>query len=152
MAEQAAAATAGLGVSMDIEETLSSDAVWAVLELKVKEPHRFLPVKDVLTRPSDDGAGTYREMTMSFSGARMVENIYTTGAPLYEVRFVVVNDENEHVNIITTDAATGRRKLEFYKRVAASKERVPWAAPAAVALGGIKAVLEMARSGLPASA
>ena len=143
--------TVGLGVAMDIDAVLSSDAVWAVLELKIKEPFRFLPVKDVLTRPSDDGAGTYREMTMASSGARIVENIYTAGAPLYEVRFVVVNDENEHVNVITSDAATGARTLEFYKRNAASKARVPWSAPKAVALGGIKAVLDMARTGVPAS-
>ena len=139
----------GLGASMQIEATLPSEAVWAVLLRKIREPSLFLPVKDVLTRPSHDGVGTYREMTMTSSGARMIENIYTTEA-LYEVRFVVVDDPHEHVNIISTDPATGERKLEFYKRVAATKERIPWAVPMAVALGGIKAVLDMARSVLPA--
>ena len=143
--------TVGLGASIEIDATLPSEAVWTVLLRKVREPSLFLPVQDVLTRPSQDGAGTYREMTMTSSGARMIENIYTRGAPLYEVRFVVVDDPHEHVNIITTDAATGTRRLEFYKRVAVTKERVPWAVPMAVALGGIKAVLNMARSGLPAS-
>ncbi len=136
----------GLGVGVEIEPSLTSEAVWQVLLLKIQKPNLFLPVQDVFVRPSDDGAGTYREMTMTSTGARVTENIYA--AP-FEVRFVVVNDENEHVNIITTDAA-GVRHLEFYKRVAASKERVPWAAPKAVALGGINAVLEMARKGVPA--
>jgi len=53
----AAVETSGLGVGIEIDEDLSNDAVWAVLELKIQNPHLFLPVCDVVARPSDDGKG-----------------------------------------------------------------------------------------------
>ena len=139
--------TAGLGVGLTIEAGVSSESVWTVLLQKIQQPNLFLPVKDVIARPSADGKGTYREMTLVAPGAperRIIENIYTTGEPLYEVLFVMVDDENEHVNAITTDAS-GARKLEFFMRNSKTKERVPWPAPKAVVTGGIEKVLKAAR-------
>ncbi len=74
------------------------------LKEKIVKPQRFLPVTDVLHRVSDDGRGTYREM--SLGPQRIIENIYHDNAGL--VRFVVVDDENEHINIIEHDAVTVR--------------------------------------------
>ncbi len=76
---------AGLGVAVEIDASLSSDSVWAVLERKVQRPQDYLPATDVLTRPNADGS-TYREMTVM--GKRIIEDIYCT-APLYEVLFKV---------------------------------------------------------------
>ncbi len=133
---------AGLGKGLEIPDDISNEKVWQVLLIKIQQPSLFLPVTDVVTRPSDDGAGTYREMSMGPN--RITENIYTDES-IYEVNFSVANDENDHVNIILTDA-TGKRTLEFYKRNSTTKERVPWTVPAHVALGGITKVLEMART------
>jgi hypothetical protein len=77
---------AGLGVAVEIDPALSSDSVWRVLEHKVQCPQAYLPATDVVTRPNADGS-TYREMTVM--GGRIIENIYTTGAPIYEVLFKV---------------------------------------------------------------
>ena len=55
----------------------------------------------------------------------------------------VIGSPHEHVNLITTDAA-GVRRLEFFLRDKATKERVPWPAPKHVAHGGILKVLKAA--------
>jgi len=144
----------GLGVGIEIEDSLADDEVWKVLEFKVTSPQTFLPVTDVVHRPSDDGKGTYREMTTMFNAAnglperRIIENIYCLKDKL-EVLFVVCDDKNEHVNAININSE-GKRQLEFYLRDAATKERVEWLAPKAVVHNGIAAVLRMAREGLPA--
>lgn len=131
----------GLGVSQNIAEDISTAQVWKALLIKIKEPNLFLPVSDVTTRPSDDGRGTYREM--SIGPNRMIENIYADEA-LLEVKFVVEGDVIEHVNII--HAKDGVRTLEFYKRHSQTGERVHWDAPKRLALGGVEKVLEMART------
>ncbi len=77
---------AGLGVAVEIDPALSSERVWTILERKVQRPQDYLPAEDVLARPNGDG-GTYREMTVM--GNRIIEDIYCTGAPLYEVLFKV---------------------------------------------------------------
>ena len=107
---------------------------------KVQHPDSYLPVTDVVARPSADGRGTYREM--SLGARRIIENIYEDEAALL-VRFVVVDAATEHVNEITTDAA-GVRRLEFYLRDSATRARVHWNAPMAAALGGIAKVLAKA--------
>lgn len=75
-----------MGVAVEIDAGLSSERVWKVLEHKVQCPQDYLPATDVLTRPNPDGS-TYREMTVM--GGRIIEDIYTTGAPLFEVLFKV---------------------------------------------------------------
>ena len=82
----AAPELAGLGVAVEIDPALSSERVWAVLERKVQRPQDYLPAEDVVARPNGDG-GTYREMTVM--GSRIIEDIYCTGAPQYEVLFKV---------------------------------------------------------------
>lgn len=131
----------GMGNGIEIPAHVSNEKVWEVLLLKIQKPNLFLPVTDVLTRTSDDGCGTYREMSLGPN--RIIENIFTD-ASIHEVKFVVNNDEYEHVNIILTDPVTGTRTLEFYKRHSISKEKVSWAAPKKVVLGGIAKVLGMA--------
>ncbi len=145
MAEQS-----GLGVAIEIEDTLSTEKIWSVLLQKIQRPQDFLPVTDVITRPSDDGKGTYREMTTGFNAAngrpevRVIENIYALEEVL-EVLFVVINDPNEHVNAIVTDEK-GKRSLTFFLRNATTKERVNWYVPKAVVHQGIANVLDKARS------
>lgn len=58
----------------------------------------------------------------------------------------VIGSPNEHVNLITTDGATGVRKLEFFVRDKTTKERMPWSVPKHVAHGGILKVLKAAES------
>lgn len=84
--KMAAPEIAGLGVSVEIDAGLSSERVWRVLEHKVQCPQDYLPVTDVVVRPNPDGS-TYRELTAM--GKRIIENIYTSGAPAYEVLFKV---------------------------------------------------------------
>ena len=48
---------AGMGVGIEIEESLSADYVWEVLCDKVQRPQDYLPVCNVITRVSDDGKG-----------------------------------------------------------------------------------------------
>ena len=132
----------GLGASLPIEDSVSSDSVWKVLLEKIQNPQLFLPVEDVISRTSDDGLGTYREMTIPSMNARMIENIYVDKS-IWEVKFVRTDTSLEHVNIITD--VDGVRKLEFYQRDSITKERVPWHAPKEVALGGISKVLKRAK-------
>lgn len=134
----------GMGVSMEIPEEIPTAKVWEALLIKIKQPNLFLPVTDVVTRPSDDGLGVYREM--SIGPKRIFENIYAN-EELLEVVFNVIDDDNEHVNIILVEEGTGRRTLEFYKRLSSNKnERVHWDAPKKIGLGGVAKVLEMART------
>ena len=63
-----------LGVALDIPVDIPTDKVWQVFMIKVQQPNLFLPVTDVYCRPSDDGKGTYREMTQGPN--RIIENIY----------------------------------------------------------------------------
>ncbi len=60
---------------------------------------------------------------------RIIENIYHNNRDT--VRFVVVDDPNEHVNFISTDA-DGKNHLQFFKRNTATLEAVHWPAPMAV--------------------
>jgi hypothetical protein len=132
----------GLGASQVIENDITTENVWQVLQIKIKEPNLFLPVSDVVHRPSDDGLGIYREM--SIGPKRVKENIYADERNL-EVKFVVINENNEHVNKIHIDPETGVRTLEFYKRDSTTKERIHWSAPKKIAVEGIQNCLEMAR-------
>jgi hypothetical protein len=132
---------AGMGVAMEIPEAIATDKVWEVLLIKIKQPDLFLPVSDVLTRPSDDGLGTYREMSAGPNKTRVFENIYADES-IHEVKFRVANDDAEHVNVIL--CKDGVRTLEFYKRLSSDKEKVHWAVPGKMALGGIQKVLDMA--------
>jgi hypothetical protein len=102
----------------------------------------FLPVSDVVHRPSDDGLGTYREM--SIGPNRVKESIYADERNL-EVKFVVINENNEHVNKIHIDPETAVRTLEFYKRDSTTKGRIHWSAPKKIAVEGIQNCLGMAR-------
>jgi hypothetical protein len=132
--------------SVAIEESLASLHVMAALKEKILNPQNFLPVTDVISRVSEDGKGTYREMTVNMpsgSSSRMIENIYHNDVDV--VRFCVCGDNNEHVNFIHTDA-TGGRHLQFFKRNTSTLEPVHWPAPMAVAVGGIHKVLERARA------
>jgi hypothetical protein len=139
---------AGMGVAMEIPEAIATDKVWEVLLIKIKQPDLFLPVSDVLTRPSDDGLGTYREMTAP-NKTRVFENIYADES-IHEVKFRVADDAAEHVNVIVTkdgcNGGAGVRTLEFYKRLSTSEGevKVHWAVPGKMALGGIQKVLDMA--------
>jgi hypothetical protein len=134
---------AGLGIKMEIPDDISTEKVWEVLLIKIKQPNLFLPVTDVVTRVSDDGLGTYREMSMGPN--RIVENIYADESKL-EVSFVVIDDPTDHVNIIHTDAVTGTRTLEFYKRNTKTQERVHWSVPAKIGLTGMEKIFDMART------
>lgn len=134
---------AGMGIAMDIPDDITTEKVWQVLLVKIKQPNLFLPVTDVVTRVSDDGVGTYREMSLGPN--RITENIYYDETIL-EVNFIVANDPNEHVNIIVVDKDTGKRTLEFYKRNSDTKERVHWAVPAKTGLAGMGKIFDMART------
>ena len=135
------------GAFVEIVESLSSERIWEVLIDKIQHPNSYLPVTDVKCRVSDDGLGTYREMTFISSGNIIIENIYAD-REIFEVKFVVKDDEKEHVNIILTSAETGQRRLEFYARHSVTKERVFWSAPRLLAIGGINKVLEKARQAI----
>ncbi len=50
----------------------------------------------------------------------------------------------QHYNSVLADPATSQRVLKFGLRDAATKEPLHWAAPAAVARGGIEKVFERA--------
>lgn len=131
---------AGLGVFSIIDDNVSNKQLMVILRNKIIHPEDYLPVTNVVTRPSDDGNGTYREM--SFGENRIIENIYVDDA-LLEVKFVVVDSDTEHVNIITS--VDGVRKLEFFARNKHTLERTHWRAPKHVAHGGIMKVLDKAK-------
>ncbi len=110
-----------------IDADLPTAHVMTALKEKIVNPQRFLPVTNVQCRPSDDGAGTYREMALTGADGKtnvIVENIYHDNVGL--VRFVVVDDANEHINVIECDASTGERRLKFGKRNSTTHEAVHW--------------------------
>ena len=139
----------GLGVSVDIEDSLPNEKIWTILLRKIQRPQDYLPVFDVITKPTEDGNGTYREMSIEVQTKdgvetkRIVENIYAYESS-YEVQFVVLSNDSIHINKIIT-SPEGKRTLEFYLRLKDSEERVPWNAPRDIALKGINAVLQKAR-------
>ncbi len=133
---------AGHGVSQEIPDEITTESVWKVLLIKIKEPNLILPVTDVSWRISDDGLGIYREMS---SGPRRVrENIYSD-ENMHEVIFKLIDEPDEIVNLISTHPETGKRSLEFFRRNSTTKERVHWAVSAKLPLGGISKVLEMSK-------
>ena len=139
----------GLGAVVEIEDSLPTEKVWTILLDKIQRPDKYLPVTDVVARPSDDGKGTYREMTIKMPSAdgfevrRIIENIYADEST-HEIQFVVTNVDKIHINkIIST--SEGKRTLEFYLRKKDSEERVFWDVPKNVAIGGINTVLQKAR-------
>ncbi len=134
---------AGLGVNLEIPTEISNEKLWDALIIKIEKPQLMLPVTDVIHRVSDDGVGTYREM--SVGPKRMIENIYSDKL-IWEVVFKSVTGDTEIVNIINTNTATGVRNLEFFMRDSITKERIHWAAPKSLGLGGIQKTLELARS------
>ena len=144
MAESTEVELVGLGASTVIPEEISIEQVWKVLLIKIQQPNLFLPVTDVVTRPSDDGKGTYREMSLG-PNRRISENIYFDESKL-EVKFVVADDIIEHVNIIHTNATNGERTLEFYKRHSQTGERTPWDVPKSVCLTAQARMFEIART------
>lgn len=95
---------------------------------------------DVFTRPSDDGLGTYREMSMGDN--KIIENIYHDKST-HEVKFSVVNDDVDIMNVINFHD-DGTRTLELYKRKATTKERIHWAVPKHVSLAAINKIFELA--------
>ncbi len=128
----------GLGAGIPIPDDITTDAVWEILIDKISHPYRYLPVTDVITRPSDDGIGTYREM--SLGPRRIIENIYHKP---YEVKFCVTNDESEHVNVIHIEP--NNRSVEFYLRNTKTLERMHWSAPKPMVLAAITKIYEAAR-------
>lgn len=73
----------GHGASIEIPPEISTEQVWAALIIKITQPNLFVPASDVVTRPSDDGLGVYREMTVG--GNRMIENVYVN-KDIFEIR------------------------------------------------------------------
>jgi hypothetical protein len=132
----------GLGISQEIENEIPTEKVWQVLLIKITEPNLFIPVTDVVHRPSDDGVGTYREMSMG--PHRIIENIYPDKEN-FEIKFVDVDENSEIVNRIVIDPASKSRSLEFYKRDSTSKQRIHWAIPRKGGEEGIRKCLEMAK-------
>ncbi len=132
------------GVGLDFEN-IKLENVITILKDKILHPDKYLPVKDVFTRPSDDGIGTYREMSLGPN--RIIENIYWVAEDM-EVQFKVVGAETEHVNkiIVLGEGEEKKFRLEFYARNMKTLERVHWPAPKHIALGGVAKVLEEARS------
>lgn len=129
------------GVSMPIPPTLSTSDLWVALKVKITEPNLFLPVKVLVARPSDDGKGTYREMSL---GERVIkENIYEDVDAL-EVKFQMVGTNEEIVNAILIDPATGDRTLTFFSRKIDTKERTHWAVPKAMVQSGVAKTIEQA--------
>lgn len=57
--------TAGLGVGIVVDHTISNEILMEVLAMKVSNPQEFLPVTDVVVRCSDDGLG--RKFSLSFT-------------------------------------------------------------------------------------
>ena len=135
----------GLGASSEVPENISTEQLWQTLLIKIPQPNLFLPVHDVKSRPSDDGLGTYREMTMNFpSGPQtIVENIYSDKSIL-EIKFASANENYEIVNVIHVDADTGKRTLEFYKRNSTTKQREHWAVPKANATASFEKMYDYA--------
>lgn len=77
------------GAGMDAGPEVVLENLVKVLQDKILHPDKYLPVTGVITRPSDDGKGTYREMSLGPN--RIVENIYWVEEEL-EVQFKVLYD------------------------------------------------------------
>eukprot|EP01034_Spumella_vulgaris_P035263 gene35263-43478_t len=76
---------------------------------------------------------------------RMLENIYSNKS-IWEVVFRSTTEPIEIVNIISTNAETGVRSLEFFLRSSETKERLFWEGPKAIGLAGIQKTFDMAAS------
>ena len=114
------------GVQLPVPSHLRDEFLWQALKIKVLHPDQFLPVTDVKvrllhvvsspvwhskcaltselwqTRTSDDGTGTYREMTLN--GSVITENIYLNEDAL-EVTFVKADGTGEVLLLRTSNSA-----------------------------------------------
>ena len=135
----------GFGFSMEVPGDVSTEKLWEVMLIKIKQPELFLPVTDVVWRPTDDGRAIYREMSMG--PHRMIEDIFSDSTK-FEVNFVVTNasEPEDHINVINIDAATGVRSLEFYKRHSETKGRTWWAPPKKMVEVAMNKMFDMARA------
>jgi hypothetical protein len=138
---------AALGISLEIPSDLTNEKVWQALLIKIESPQKILPVTDVIHRVSDDGLGTYREMTVPGPKGpiRVLENIYSDKS-IWEVNFKSLTSDTEIVNLISTDPTTSVRSLEFFLRDSSTKERAYWHGPKAMGLAGIEKTFDVARS------
>ena len=48
----------GKGLAIVVPDHLSSELVWKISRMKIENPGAYLPVTNVILRPSDDGLGT----------------------------------------------------------------------------------------------
>ena len=135
----------GFGFLMEVPGDVSTEKLWEVMLTKIKQPELFLPVTDVVWRPTDDGRAIYREMSMG--PHRMIEDIFSDNSK-FEVIFVVTNasEMEDHINVINIDATTGVRSLEFYKRHSETKERTWWAPPKKMVEVAMNKMFDMARA------
>lgn len=131
------------GASAQVPEDVSIEQLWQSLVIKITQPNIFLPVTVQVTRPSDDGKGIYREM--SLGPKSIIENIYERKDDL-EVVFQNVGSDDEIVNAITIDKDTDVRTLSFFQRKISTKERLEWAVPLSVVQNGVDKTIEHAKS------
>lgn len=104
------------------ETSLGLWTLWPAMVDKIHHPEKYLPhVSDVVTRPTADGSGTYREMTLNGSHT-MREDIYAdaeTGRIEFRVvdRNLVVVNQYRHdlraIEYVLED--TERRVLGWWK-------------------------------------
>ena len=144
------------GASIAVPADLPNSFVMTALREKTVRPDLFLPVKDVVTRPIE--GGIYREMTFAAGpmvGQVMKEHIFVDDKDrtvIFHVQPGSAAGEQgtEHMNEIVEHAGTEAGapttySVDFYLRDATTKQRVPWHAPKALALGGIEKVIARAR-------
>merc|ERR1711962_986790 len=109
----------------------------------------FLPVKNVKTQ--DYGSYVRREMVFAGKGHPLEGHVYkehiydTFDGRTGEIRFVIVNDEDEetdleHVNVLNKDPAT----IEYLQRKRSTGERVYWNAPRSAVEDAINKTVQMA--------
>jgi len=139
----------GMGVKGNPIRGVSIDAVWVKMVLKIKHPEFFLPVKNVKTQ--DFGSYVRREMVFAGKGHPLEGHVYkehiydTFDGRTGEIRFVIVNDEDEetdleHVNVLNKDPAT----IEYFQRKRSTGERVYWNAPRSAVEDAINKTVQMA--------
>ena len=138
--------TAGLGVSVDVEDVGRTSLVKAMMNA-IDMPERFLPVTSVSVRAAIGHAASEGALwrRLVIDGTPMTEHVYANPAA-GEIRFVPVDGEQEGALEVVNELHRSPLRIEHYQRDRTTLQRVHWSAPRPRIVAAIEATVQLAKA------